>query len=218
MRSFTRYSIICLGAGLVLSGAALGASNPNHVGIGGLIGAAVTNAADHPDRTQSLNRCQAAVLLNYRQTRLISYQMELAIIGKGYRLPDMKAYDADAPKTIFTTSITAFLTYLELPVMAKISVPVRGKYIPYLLGGGYGSYLLSSKWRLPDSLLFTYGDYTLANVSQLEAGAVVGTGLDIKAGHGFVTFETRYEIGLTSVIKKEPQKNRAWTFSVGYWF
>jgi len=218
MGSINRFLMVCLGAGMVFSSTALGASEPKRFGLGGMIGGTVTNVANHPLETKSLKRFQVAGFLNYRLTRMISYQMDLVVIGKGYNLPNMEAFDSDDTLFIFSTSITALITYVEMPIMLKISAPVRGKFIPYLLGGGYGSFLLSNKLRLPDSVLLRYGEHTLANVKKLEAGAIVGAGLDITAGDGFVTLETRYEIGLTTVIKKQPQKNRAWTFAIGYWF
>lgn len=206
--------------GLILSSAAYADVSPGQISKGGKLGVVVSSVNSHKDnsgntmQTKSLTGYQASLFVNFRQSKIFSYQMELAIVGKGYKIPNVSVRDTRDTSVILIKDVTTLLTYLELPVMAKISLPVRGKYIPYFLGGGYGSYLMSGKLRLSDTLLSD--EFKLANANKVGAGAILGAGLDIKAGSGYACLELRYEIDLTSVIKNQPEKNRALTFYIGY--
>jgi hypothetical protein len=215
-------SCLILLAGLILSSTVHADDSSVQIGKGGKLGVVVASISGHKDlsgstvQTKSLTGYQASLFVSYRQSKVFSYQMELGILSKGYKIPNVSGRDVTDTSIVLVKDVTTLLTYLELPVMAKISLPVRGKYIPYFLGGGYGEYLMSSKLRLSDSLFSA--DYALANAKKIGAGVILGAGLDIKAGSGYACLEIRYEMDMTSVIKNQPAKNRALTFCFGYWY
>jgi hypothetical protein len=120
--------------------------------------------------------------------------------------------------------------YLQVPVLAKVDLPIGGTLIPVLYAGPYVSLLLDSKLTLEaDNNSATVGltDYT----KSYDAGFVFGAGLEFGVGPGKMTLEGRYNLGLTEIddgigegifgipdSENTDMKNESWMIMAGYAF
>jgi hypothetical protein len=188
--------------------------NSTLLGYGGKAGVNVTNVSNHPDNPDNRTTYSIGVLANYPLTRMIDFQMELLIAGRGYTIPNTPVYDT-ADNLLGTADATAILQYLEIPFLIKLS-PAIGKYRPYFIGGGYAAFLVRHKLRLDDGLYQI--DFDLNNTNDLDIGGIAGVGIDVKMGRGWFFFEARYEQGAMSVIKDEDYRSHALSFLAGCWF
>lgn len=188
---------------------------PAEMGIGLKGGAGIADVINHKRPTDSRTAYAIGGLLNYKQNPWISFQTELLYTLKGYRLKDILVFDT-AGELVGTTNAEFILGYAEVPVLAKFTPPLKGKYRPYLLAGGFMAISIYDKYRLSNETIAV--DFGLANAEKVDMGATVGVGIDIKAGQGWVSFETRFDSSLLPAIKDEDQKSQALFFQFGYWW
>jgi len=120
--------------------------------------------------------------------------------------------------------------YLQIPVLAKVDLPVGGSLIPVLYAGPYVSLLLDSKLTLEtadNDASVDLKDYT----KSYDAGLVFGAALEFGAGPGKMTLEGRYCLGMTEIddgigegifgfedAEKTDMKNKSWMVMVGFAF
>lgn len=207
---------VVLAALALLTAAPAGAEpfDPALLGYGGKLAVNITNVSNHPDKPDSRTTYSFGALVNYPLTRMLDFQMELLIAGRGYAIPNTPVYDT-ANNLLGTADAIAILQYIEIPFLIKLS-PAEGKYRPYLVGGGYAAFLVRNKLRLDDGLYQI--DFDLNNTNDLDIGGIAGVGIDLKMGRGWFFFEARYEQGAISVIKDESYRSRAFSFQAGCWF
>lgn len=216
MRSF--FGFVLLGLFFLVSSTQAG-FNPQLLGYGGKVGINVCNVTGHPQYTETRTGYMVGGLVSYRVSRVFFLQAELLLNIKGYRVPNSEIILKDSlGHVIDTTNLTVspIISYLELPVLVKCRVPLKGKYFPYLIGGGYTWLAIRDRVRLTSS--YDILDFKLGNVRRIGFGAIVGAGIDVKAGRGKAFFETRYDIGLSSVLKVDDFKMRTISFQAGYRF
>lgn len=211
----TRIYRTALLALLSMTGVVHSAYDPGLLGKGGKLGVGAASAVDHPRTTKRTTTYMGGLLLNYPQNRLLTIQGELALVGKGYVIPDITRFDEDG-QPVGKVEGKAILTYLEMPILAKVMIPAGDKYMPYLSGGFFGAFLLSKRLRLSD--IAASLEFTLTSAQKFDAGVLAGAGIDLKAGEGKVFFEIRYEAGMLKVIRNENTKTRLLSFQAGYWF
>lgn len=207
--------IVCA-ALIVLAAASMATAQwkPAQLGIGLKAGAGFSDVAYHRSPTDSRTAYAIGALINYKQNRWFSFQMECLYTIKGYHLNDVPV---DTGKiTIGTSDVDIILGYAEFPVLAKITPPVKGKFRPYLVGGGFMAISVNDKQRLSYESVAV--DFGLENAETVDMGAVIGLGVDIKAGGGWVSFETRFDSSLLPAIKDEDQKSQVVFFQFGYWW
>jgi hypothetical protein len=99
--------------------------------------------------------------------------------------------------------------------MAKITARLTPKYALFFLGGGFLGYSVDSKVRYLGGIPV---DFDLGNGNKVDAGALAGIGLDMKAGNGIFFLESRFESSFTPAIKNKNQKVQLFSFSAGYWW
>ena len=120
--------------------------------------------------------------------------------------------------------------YIQVPVLAKVDLPVGGSLIPVLYAGPYVSLLLDSKLTVGDggnTVTVGLKDYTRS----YDAGLVFGAALDFSAGPGKMTIEGRYTLGMTEIDDgigagifgledsgKTDMKNKSWMVMLGFQF
>ncbi|MFZ5624465.1 MAG: porin family protein [Gemmatimonadota bacterium] len=114
------------------------------------------------------------------------------------------------------------LAYIEVPVFAKVMVPLpRSPVKPYLMAGPAVGFKASCKLE-SDILLSTDRDcQTEGKVKNVDLGAAAGIGIDAPLGQTIVTLGLRYTLGLTSIDHGDGTfdfKNRALTVHVGVGF
>ena len=131
-----------------------------------------------------------------------------------------------------TLKETTKYTYLEIPVLAKFTIPTQGNISPKLFVGPALGILLSAKC---DS---EWGDESETDdikddTKSPDFGLVFGAGVDIGMPHSAITIDGRYTMGLSSIAEAqevynmethemetiEPDsKNSVISFTVGYSF
>ncbi|MCK4571978.1 PorT family protein [candidate division WOR-3 bacterium] len=108
--------------------------------------------------------------------------------------------------------ISTDLTYIEIPVLLKYSIPMAGMIAPNLFIGPSLGILLSAESNDVD---------VKENTKSMDYGLVFGAGVDFDLGTGKVTVDARYNYGLTSIDDTAAEldvKNGGISVMVGYLF
>ena len=110
------------------------------------------------------------------------------------------------------------LSYIEIPVLAKVKFNVKGNVKPGLLIGPYAAFNTGAKWAvegLEDEDIKEY-------IKNIDYGIVLGCSVDIKMNNWKLILDVRYNIGLSNIGDKEYEdynaKNRSFSFMVGVAF
>jgi hypothetical protein len=200
---------------ILLTSQASAEFDPGLIGKGGKIGLSIANVANHPGDPESKTGYLLGAFFNYPLIKHVSFQVEILFSEKGYRIPDTPIVDTLGNR-VGTAEWTAMVSYVEIPIMAKVTLPVEGKIKPYFNIGGFAAQAVVKKERR-SSIAYTI-DYDLENVKNTDAGFVLGAGVDIKAGNGKVFFEARYDYSNISMLKYTKYRSRVWSFQAGYWW
>ncbi len=134
------------------------------------------------------------------------------------------------------------LRYLEVPILIKYRMPLKGDLKPVLLVGGYAAIRLSE--RTPDHEVSMesldwwefYETPLIRDYAGIEGGVVLGLGLEHGSGKTRLSFDVRFNIGLTNMARVSSsytlrdsfgidflpydytQRNHSMSFSVGLSF
>ncbi len=143
------------------------------------------------------------VFLNYQMTESISLQPELLFIMKGTKA-DVDEVDAGVK-----------MTSVDIPVLVKFSVPMEGAFAPCFFAGPYIGFNMSSKFYVEDE------EEDIEDIKSTDFGLVFGGGFDYDIGEGYLTFDVRYVLGLTTLDDSDEEmdiKNAGIMFMAGYGF
>lgn len=116
---------------------------------------------------------------------------------------------------------TLKIDYLELPLLAKFTIPTQGNLKPSFFAGPYGAIKLSDQGKLE---IFGLGiEEGLIDVNGLDFGLIFGIGLDFGIKGGAFLLDIRYSLGLTNISDPVPLvadelKNRAFSIMLGFGF
>jgi hypothetical protein len=198
---------------ILLAVSATAQDHPAQIDIGFKVGMGVSDVSNYIGESKTRTGFLAGGFLSYSESRLFAIQLELIYIGKGYKAVNAIVRD-DTGGVLGTSNFEFILNYLELPLLAKITAPLRGSYLPYFVGGGYGAYNIGSKARFTEGIPF---QFDLDNANDVDYGIIAGIGLDMKAGKkGKVLMEIRYEMGFADAIKNTNNHSRMFTFQFAY--
>ena len=190
----------------------------------GLITTSVTGVPQEWEDSKSYRTSfVGGMFLNYAIDDAFSLQPELLYVPKGVT---GNLYDG-----FISVDVTPSFEFLELPILAKYTFPTGGKWHPCVFAGPSFAYVLSSKLKISAGWLSTSIDIS-SLTNDTEFGIVAGTGFDYETGRGVLTFDVRYERGLTNIIKSgeveflgstqtisiDEFKNYGFAFLVGYQF
>lgn len=155
----------------------------------------------------------AGGFITCRLSDLFAIQPELLFTMKG----------AKAEEEVFgeTMKVTMKMNYLEIPVLAKLSIPTPGTVKPSLFVGPSLAIKLSGKAKVEYA-----GESAEADIEELKStdfGLVFGGGIDFALGQGKLTVDARYTLGLTTTREPEDEeevdvKNGVISIMVGYSF
>lgn len=161
--------------------------------------AAVGGASFATDNTRSDSDATLGYFIGgqarFALNSLVVFQPELGLSSKG----------GSASAGIFT--VTQSLTYLHAPLLFGLTYPMGmpSELSPRLFIGPYVSYLVGGESRFGDLVEDVEpGD----NVAALDAGIVIGFGLDIDMGGVVLTSDVRLERGLVGL--SAPDQNVAY--------
>lgn len=119
-----------------------------------------------------------------------------------------------------------YLSYIEIPLLLKLSIPL-GVFTPIIYAGPAFSIateaIVETELKMND--VWTKNRYSIKDdINLTDFGIVAGAGFEIKAGPGAITFDVRYDMGMSTIyniegIDKQPDvKTTAITILAGYLF
>ncbi len=141
------------------------------------------------------------VFINFPMCGLISLQPELLFMMKGMEFESFN--DAGVR-----------MSYVDIPILAKFTIPTIGALSPNLFAGPYVGFNTSAEVYVGDS-----ENDIKDQVKSTEFGLVLGGGLDYSIGVGELTFDARYALGLSSfddTADEDDVRNTGIMFMVGY--
>ena len=104
-----------------------------------------------------------------------------------------------------TLDLTATVNYLEIPILARLTIPTQGGLEPYLFAGPALSIKLNDKLKSSIKLTINgepFLEFAVsqdADVKSTDFGLVLGAGAAFPAAQGKLTVDARYTLGLTSL-------------------
>ena len=151
--------------------------------------------------------------VTYNINKIFAIQPEVLYTMKG------AAYKEEIGGEILKVWIN--LTYLEIPVLAKITVPSLGTFNPVLFAGPVLALKLSGK--LKRELEGTTTEVDVENMKGIDFGLVFGAGIDLgleTLGMGKLALDLRYTLGLTTISEfaDDDVKNGVFSLMVGVSF
>lgn len=140
---------------------------------------------------------------------VFAIQPEILYTQKGYR------WEQEYMGAIFKD--TGMLYYIEIPMLSKIMIQVKGNVRPNLFIGPYFGTNLVAKRKI--EVIEPPHEEDITNFRDSEFGMVFGAGLDYILKKGKIGFEGRYTLGLTTTSEIDRDiKNNVISFMLGYSF
>jgi hypothetical protein len=142
-----------------------------------------------------------------------SFQLNkhLSIVGMARLVP--KAFDLNIAFEAWDINVSEQLNYLQVPLMLKVN-PLYGKRIrPYLQAGAYTGFLLSTTNSFYANNSASDANYSLINLSSynrrnnMEWGACMGAGVDMKLGNGILSVNSNYFRSMTNITNINTRYN-----------
>jgi hypothetical protein len=132
----------------------------------------------------------------------LAIQPELLYVQKGEQA------EGRTP-TGFKGLVTSKVDYVELPVLLKVQVPITGPIVPIIFGGPSVALNVNASQTVTGAGSIVSQDFD-DGVEPIEFGVHLGGGIDISTGVGILTFDIRYQRGITNIISENPGeiKNR----------
>lgn len=167
---------------------------------------------DIPDECGTIMGLCAGGFITYSINEMFAIQPELLYTMKGSKCED------ELP-ALGNVEMTFSLNYLEIPVLAKLTIPTQGSVKPNLFVGPALGINLSAKLKVE-----AFGESEeedIEDVKSTDFGVVFGGGVDFGLGQGKITFDARYTLGLTTTDESEEEadmKNNVISLMVGYSF
>jgi hypothetical protein len=115
--------------------------------------------------------------------------------------------------------------YLEIPLLAKLTIPTGGIVTPHVLAGPAVAFELSCTLSAFVSGIPVEDDCDAPDIGidrkKTDFSLVFGAGLEIQAGPGAIILDALYDLGLKNLADAadapdEDVKTRAWMISGGY--
>jgi len=153
--------------------------------------------------------------ITYNINEVLAIQPEVLFTQKGAKIKE----------EIFgeTLNVWMNLSYLEIPVFAKLLIPTKSSVKPNLFAGPYFAIKLSGKAKAEYAGESEEED--IEDIKGTDYGLVIGAGVDFGIGGpgmGKITVDLRYSLGLTTISsyeeEKEDIKNKVILLMVGYSF
>jgi hypothetical protein len=186
-------------------------------GKGVKLGVNLANATgdDAPDDASMKPGLVGGGFITYSFSDLFAVQPELLFSMKG------------AKSDIGSTEYKSTLSYIEIPVLFKVQLAGGGNFKPNFYAGPAVGFLMSAKTSA-DPEPTGWDDDIKDDMKSTDIGLIGGIGADLGmgTGPGKITFDLRYEVGLTSTSDvdmnqdgdKDKVNNSTISFLVGYGF
>ncbi|HEU5171267.1 MAG TPA: porin family protein [Gemmatimonadales bacterium] len=189
------------------------AAQGEHSDLGFQLGYSLAGFTDQPAGLgESRSGSMFGVFLGTPVAGPLSAQAELSLAKKGGGLSTVVR---DIP-----ARLSLQLVYIELPLVARVAVPVGGRLHPNLFGGGTVALNIGCDIQaeipglIPQQECSDTGG-TAVEVHTFDYGLVVGAGVEYDWRHSAARLEVRRTLGLRPVTPGDPAENRAWAILFG---
>jgi hypothetical protein len=185
-------SILCLAGIILLSANKLHAQEKNRFGLKGgfTMYKSIVDFDNYEVNSDSRAGFAAGVFAEFRFNEYVSVQPELLYIQKNSEETDDLFNGSEMIETTFT--------YIDVPVLLKINVPLERSVSPFIAVGPYIGYLLDAKE--------SQGGET-ADVKEflkdINYGLAAGAGFKLR----MFSFEIRYDLGLADISDEVSQSD-----------
>lgn len=154
------------------------------------------------DLVESRQGAITGVYLHLPMNRLVSVRPEILFSLKGGRT--LSRVDG----TIAEVDIE--LAYLELPVLARITMP-RGRFRPAIFGGPSAGLQIGCDFLFvvpTDSARVTCGEDDITGVREWDFGWIAGAAMEMHLPRTTLALQGRYSSGFRSVLENVDLRNR----------
>lgn len=130
---------------------------------------------------------------------LLSGQIEALYVQKGGK-SDLSGADFDANVDVEVNNGNLTLSYIDIPAMLKINIPVKSEKVsPFIYAGGFAGYLLDASAEADDQ---TFDELDIKDLlKDLNYGFILGGG----ANFGAISVDFRYDIGLANLFDSDSE-------------
>lgn len=166
---------------------------------------------DRPDTDSKMGFCGGA-FITCGINEMLAVQTEFLFSMKGAKLGEKVRTD-EFGNIIETSSIREVLSYLEIPVLGKLSILPQSRVRPNLFAGPSFALKLSGKHKVGSQ------ETDMESLKDTDYGLVFGGGVDFEFGQGEFTVDARYALGLAKIYDSGIEvKNRVISVMLGYSF
>lgn len=156
-----------------------------HYGIKGGVGLAKAWGDDVPDEASFKLGANVGAFMNYRVHEMFVVQPEVFYAMKGWKL-DVEGADA----------ISVKMDYVDIDVLAKLTVPMEGNFKPNVFVGPYLGINVAASLEVGDE------SADIDNAKSTDFGVVLGGGFDFEMENGMmIVLDIRYSMGLSNVLE-----------------
>lgn len=128
-------------------------------------------------------------------TASCSLQPELLYVMKGGVVPRIELVDGSGT-TIGSMSLTYAVDYIEIPVLARISVPTTGRVAPFFLAGPAVAFKITEALRgSPEEIPDRRDD-----LASTDIGLAFGAGVELGRERRRWQIEARYTAGVSNAL------------------
>lgn len=158
--------------------------------------------------------------ITYSFSPTIAIQPELLYSMKGSKWDTTETFSREGVDVSYSESIKGKLTYLQIPILLKVTVPTSGNIKPSFFAGPALGILLSAKskseWSITGQVEGVSIDSSESseddikdNVKSTDFSLVFGGGAGYVVGSGMITLDARFDLGLSSIAKKQEGEDKA---------
>jgi hypothetical protein len=117
------------------------------------------------------------------------------------------------------------IRYLEIPVLLKYRIPLKGDLRPVFVAGGYAAIRMSEQIpadeasKLATDWWAEYDAPLTREYAGVEGGVVLGIGIEHGSGNTKLSFDVRFNIGLSTLAKifsSFPTRNEFGAYALSY--
>ena len=164
-----------------------------HYGIKGGVGLAKAWGDDVPDEAGFKLGINAGAFMNYRVHEMFVVQPEVFYAQKGWKL-DVEGSD----------EIKVKMDYIDIDVLAKLTIPMEGKIKPCIFAGPYVGINMAADVEIGDE------SAEIDNVKSTDFGVVVGGGVDFEMENGMmILLDIRYSMGFANLFEAVEDEEEA---------
>jgi hypothetical protein len=186
-----------LGAALWLVAAVGTAGAQEHAAVGAQVGYSRADlTGEQSDLAESRQGAITGVYLHLPLNRVVSVRPEILFSLKGGRTLTLIAGTSDIAE------VDIELAYLELPVLARLTLP-RGRFRPAVFAGPSVGIQIGCDFLFvvtADSSRFTCGEDEVSGIREWDFGYIAGAAIEMHLPRTTIGLQGRYSAGFRSLL------------------